>query len=722
MDNKEFLSAYVETGRFTFGTPSAISVVRSPAHVFFLRSRGGSCAERSLWRLDTTTGAEECIFDASRMGAEFSDLPEAERIRRERLRDIASGVSSYSVSKNADTAAIVVGGRLILLDLQTARWDVLGDSGVTHPLASPDGKRVAYAREGAVFVANVVDRSSKRITPDDAPAYWGIPEFVAAEEIMRFDAMWWPAQSDHLLITRVDDSDLSEMWIGNLEDQSVKPKSFRFPLAGNPNSRVRLYVYGIDSGTLRQVEGWDMELFPYLVRVSIQDDALIALVQSRDQKQYELLSIDARSCTATCIERGRLEPWVPIHCGLPTVDHEGAVTVEHIGTSRVAKLPNQKTSDTSLNVDAFVSSAQVRLIATYSIEKYRRSVVAWNLPSGSQRISIGHVSNLSLHGETVVFVEESLDSVRPKTRVLTRRADLSWEELACIQSYASDPDMPLNVRKVPTENDMAALLLLPSDCDGSEKLPVLLDPYGGPLIRKAVESKKQLIVSQWFANHGFAVLVADGRGTPSCSSEHEYAISGNLLDPVVEDQVSALQCASQLFPFLDISRVGIRGSSFGGYVAAAALFTRPDIFRCAIVGAPVADWRLYDTYYSERYLGHPATNAESYNRSSLLRREGSFQGAMLLLHGLSDDNVLAQNSIQLANRLFVEGCGYLFIPLPGVTHIAPQATLGVRLLERQLDFLLDELKVPRKLRTDREFAGDSIKLRRPFTASGQAAR
>jgi dipeptidyl-peptidase-4 len=379
------------------------------------------------------------------MGAEFSDQPEAERVRRERLRDIGSGVSSYSVSENADTAAIVVGGRLILLDLQTALWTILGDSGVTHPLTSPDGTRVAYAREGAVFVANVAARSSKRITPDDAPASWGIPEFVAAEEILRFDAMWWTAKSDHLLITRVDNSDLSEMWIGNLEDQSVKPKSVRLPLAGNQNSRVRLYMYGINSGALRQIEGWDMDLFPYLVRVSVQDDALTALVQSRDQKQYELLRIGTSSRTVTCVERGRLEPWVPIHCGLPTVDHEGVVIVEHIGTSRVAKLPNQKTSDTSMNVDAFVSSGEVRLIATYSIEKYRRSVVAWDSRSESQRVSIGHVSNLSMRGGTVVIVEENLDSVRPKTRVLTRRADLSWREVGCIQSYADDPDMSLNV-------------------------------------------------------------------------------------------------------------------------------------------------------------------------------------------------------------------------------------------------------------------------------------
>ena len=293
--------------------------------------------------------------------------------------------------------------------------------------------------------------------------------------------------------------------------------------------------------------------------------------------------------------------------------------------------------------------------------------------------------------------------VRPKTRVLTRKADLSWQELACIASYASDPDMPLNVRKVTTESNIAALLLLPSNHDGSETLPVLLDPYGGPLFRKAVESKRELIVSQWFANHGFAVLVADGRGTASCSSEQEYAISGNLLDPVVEDQVSALQCASRSFPFLDTSRVGIRGSSFGGYLAAAALFTRPDIFSCAIVNSPVADWRLYDTYYSERYLGHPTTNADSYNRSSLLRRKGSFQGAMLLLHGLSDDNVLVQNSVELANRLLFEECSYSFVPLSGVTHIAPQAKLGGRLLERQLEFLFAELKSARKLRTDHEF-------------------
>ena len=407
MDNKAFLSAYIETGKFNFGSPSAISVIQPLAQVFFLRSLGANNSERCLWRLDTNTRAEECVFDASRLGTEFSDLPEAERIRRERLRDIATGVSSYSISENADTAAIVAGGRLVLLDLQTAHWDVLEDSGVAYPLTSPDGKRVAYAKEGAVFVANVATRSSKRITPDDTPAYWGIPEFVAAEEIMRSNAMWWTAQSNHLLITRVEYFNLSEMWIGNLEDQSVKPKSIRFPLAGSSDSRVQLYVYGIDSGTLHQVEAWDMELFPYLVRVSVQDDAFTALVQSRDQKQYELLRIDSSSCTVNCVERGRLEPWVPIHCGLPTVDYEGAVIVEHIGSSRVAKLPNEKTSDISLNIDAFVSSGEVRLIATYSIDKYRRSVVDWDSRSESQRISIGHVTNLTLHGGTAVFVEEN---------------------------------------------------------------------------------------------------------------------------------------------------------------------------------------------------------------------------------------------------------------------------------------------------------------------------
>jgi dipeptidyl-peptidase 4 len=216
---------------------------------------------------------------------------------------------------------------------------------------------------------------------------------------------------------------------------------------------------------------------------------------------------------------------------------------------------------------------------------------------------------------------------------------------------------------------------------------VLLDPYGGPHALRVQACRMDYLTAQWFASHGFAVLVADGRGTPARGPAWERAVAGDLASAPLEDQVDALHAAAAAEPRLDLSRVAIRGWSFGGYLAALAVLRRPDVFHAAVAGAPVTDWRLYDSHYTERYLGQPAEQPEAYRRSSLLADAARLERPLLLIHGLADDNVVAAHTLRLSAALLAAGRPHSVLPLSGVTHMTPQEVVAENLLLLQLAFL-----------------------------------
>jgi dipeptidyl-peptidase-4 len=239
---------------------------------------------------------------------------------------------------------------------------------------------------------------------------------------------------------------------------------------------------------------------------------------------------------------------------------------------------------------------------------------------------------------------------------------------------------------------LATALLLPTDA-GEGPFPVLVDPYGGPHAQRVVQARSAYLTSQWFADRGFAVVVIDGRGTPGRGSEWERGIHGDLAGPVLEDQVDGLLALAAEDPRLDLSRVAIRGWSFGGYLAALAVLRRPDVFHAAIAGAPVTDWRLYDTFYTERYLGDPEADAAVYDASSLLPDAPKLDRPLFLIHGLADDNVVSAHTLQLSEALLAAGRPHQVLPLTGVTHMANQEEVAENLLLFQLAFLRDALNL-----------------------------
>jgi dipeptidyl-peptidase-4 len=227
---------------------------------------------------------------------------------------------------------------------------------------------------------------------------------------------------------------------------------------------------------------------------------------------------------------------------------------------------------------------------------------------------------------------------------------------------------------------------MPSHHDG-RALPVLFDPYGGPHAQRVVASTTAYCASQWFADQGFIVVIADGAGTPGLGSAWEREVAFDLAGPVLDDQLSVLDELTTIHPHADVSRVAIRGWSFGGYLAALAVLRAPDRFHAAIAGAPVTDWRLYDTHYTERYLGDPSTEAKPYESTSLIADANKLERPLLLIHGLADDNVLAAHTLQLSSALLANGKAHETLLLSGVSHMTPQEVVAENLLLHQVDFL-----------------------------------
>ena len=265
-------------------------------------------------------------------------------------------------------------------------------------------------------------------------------------------------------------------------------------------------------------------------------------------------------------------------------------------------------------------------------------------------------------------------------------------ELVEIRSHVESPVIDAHPTfGVLGDREIRVALFTPGGAEPPSPLPVILDPYGGPHFAKVLNAYRATLEPQWLAEQGFAVLVADGRGTPGRGIAWEHAVYRDFAGPVLEDQVDALHAAAERFGFLDLDRVGIRGWSFGGYLAAMAVLRRPDVFHAAVAGAPVTDQTLYDTAYTERYLGHPHEEPDTYRRNSLIEDAPNLTRPLLLIHGLADDNVFVANTLRMSRALTEAGRPHSVVPLSGITHMTTEESVAENLLLLQVRFLREAL-------------------------------
>ena len=677
-----FPRQFARTQRLTLGDPRNVVVSPDGQRIAFARSRAGDDPVNCLWFMDAATGVERLVADPlALLGAgDDEDLPPEERARRERMREGAAGVTAFATDVAVTVAAFALGGRLFVAGLLSGRARELAVEGaVFDPRPDPLATRVAYVSGRSLRIAEL-DGSSWELAGEElTDVSWGSADFIAAEEMGRFRGYWWSPDGKAIATCRVDVDKVDRWYIADPASPDQPSTEIRYPAAGTANANVTLHVLALDGGSIEIA--WDHATYPYLADVHWADgNRLLLTVQSRDQRSLMVLEADPQIGDTAPIHSDGDLAWVELVPGTPAVLSDGRLVMaaDRDGARRLM-VDGSAVTPTDLQVRAIVSanSDTVTFLANPLDDATQQHVWRWSDDDLVALTDSAGVHTAVVGGDTVVLRSAVLEQPGATTAVLGGPA---------IRSYAQTPLVRPNVGlHCYGTRRLATAVLLPHDHDGS-KLPVLLDPYGGPHAQRVLAAHNAYLSSQWFADQGFAVVVIDGRGTPGRGSDWERAVHLDLATPVLDDQIDALQAAAAEHP-LDLSRVAIRGWSFGGYLAALAVMRRPDVFHAAIAGAPVTEWRLYDTHYTERYLGNPSTDSTPYAACSLLPMASRLTRPLLLIHGLADDNVVAAHTLQLSQALLAAGKPHEVLPLAGVTHMTPQEVVAENLLLHQLDFL-----------------------------------
>lgn len=692
-----FPRRHARTQRFTLGAPRSFTVAPDGSRVAFLRSRSGDDRANSLWVLDLPDGTERPAADPrTLLDGTSEELSAEERARRERSREGGAGIVGYATDTALELASFALSGRLFTAELRAGTTRELRVPGpVIDPRPSPDGRHVAYVARGALRVVAADGEQDRALAePESEGITYGLAEFIAAEEMSRSRGFWWAPDGRRLLVARVDDTPVRRWWIADPAHPEREPVNVAYPAAGTPNADVRLFTLGLD-GERTEVE-WDRARYPYLAHVHWSAaGAPLLLVQARDQRSQLFLAVDPDTGATRMVHADEDPIWLELFPGVPCWSPSGQlVRIADEGGARVLAVGERPLTSGQLHIRAVLDVGDDDVLVSASAGEEAESAEIGEVhvyrvnELGVERVSQEPgVHSAVRAGSVTVLVSATPD--RPGARVQVLH---DGKPAATVRSYAEDPG--LSPRVTLTEGGARRIpcaVLMPRDYHGDTPLPVLLDPYGGPHGQRVVAAHNAHLTSQWFADQGFAVIVADGRGTPGRSPAWEKSIRDELAAVVLEDQVAALHALAGRFP-LDLDRVAIRGWSFGGYLAALAVLRRPDVFHAAVVGAPVTDLRLYDTHYQERYLGDPGERPEVYRRNSLVDDTGLVDPAephrpMMIIHGLADDNVVVAHSLRLSSALLAAGRPHEVLPLSGVTHMTPQETVAENLLRLQLDFL-----------------------------------
>lgn len=682
-----FPDQFARTLRFSLGVPHSFTVSPDGARVLFLRSVSGADPRSLLWSLDP---------DGTERPLPLPPVPGA-------------GVGAYTTDAAAGQVAYALDGALWTVAAEgSAPPSRVPAAGPVHdPRLSPDGRRIAYVSGGDLRLADTDGAADRLLVAAEGPdVAYGLPDYVTASEIGRTRGYWWSPDGDALLVTRVDSSGVGRRWLADPAHPGREPRVLRYARAGTPNAVTLLYVLRLDAagepagrvpvalperaGPGHPANGpWTAPAFEYVTAAGWDAHGPYAAVQSRDQRTHLFLAVDPADGSTAPLDVERDEQWVALLPGAPARTASGAPVVSRLlpdGTRGLAVGP--VTSPPGLQVREVLGVEGERVLLRAGTEP--TEVHVWEYRPGRGFLRIGEepgVHDATARGGTLVL--DSATLAGRSVRVL--RGGLDPVPLT---SYAEEPLVTVRPRLLSLgARQLRSALFLPSwHTEGSGRLPVLLCPYGGAGLALVVRARMWwTTVAQWFAEQGYAVLITDGRGTPGRGGPWEKAVFGDRLTAVLEDQVDALRAAAAQFPDLDLGRVGIRGSSYGGYLSAAAVLRHPEVFHAAVATAAPTDRRLYDTHWEERFLGHPEVQPENYRGSSLLDDAPRLSRPLLLVHGLADDNVTVAHMLRFSAALLAAGRPHQVLPLSGVGHATTRGGVGGALLRHELAFLTASL-------------------------------
>jgi len=703
-----FPRQYARTRRFSLGTPRALAIAPQGERILFLRSRSGSDALTCLYELDVAAATERLVVDPEPLLAGgLEQLPPEERARRERARESSAGIVRFHADRAAGRVVFDLSGRLYLVEVASAQVkEMAAATPAVDPRLSPSGEHIAYVSGGALRLICADGTGERALAEPDGPTLeaagqvtYGLPEFIAAEEMDRLEGYWWSPDGERLLAARVDTGGVARRYIADPAEPTRPATEMAYPAAGTANADVTLHLVPVASGgEVLQVK-WDRQGFEYVTKVSWSEHGLLLVVQSRDQRRMQVLAVDPSTGESALVREDRDDAWLDIVAGVPACLEDGTVVwTADVADAKRLVVGDEVVTPADLQVRGVLGVDGDLVLLAASTEPTEVGVWTWSVARGLARVD-GEggpaVATGWCGGGTVVVAERRLD--RAGLAVTVQREGRRVADIASVAETPIITPRP-RLRSCGARQIRTAVLFPGGHEPGSGRLPVLLDPYGGPHAQMVLASSSMFLQAQWFADQGYCVIVADGRGTPGRGPGWDRSVRGDLATAALEDQVTALHAVAEEFgDDLDLSRVAIRGWSFGGYLAALAVLRRPEVFHAAVAGAPVTEWRLYDTHYTERYLGHPAVSPENYDRSSLLGDAAGLQRPLLLIHGLADDNVAAANTLQLSSALLAAGRPHCVLPLSGVTHMTPQEVVAENLLLFEAEFLRSALRAPARL-------------------------
>ena len=694
------------TRNYALGLPVHALPLPDGRHVLYLRS-GPQDTRQHLYEYDVAQRGER---ELAAPQATPEHLSVEEKARRERARVTVSGITDFAVSDDGATILVGEGDKLSSVALPQGTVTPVAGTGWIAPRLSPDGRFVAVVRDHDLHVVTLAGGAEVQVTRGGSETLsHGLAEFAAAEELDRADGVWWSPDSQRLIFEEADTGAVEKHFIADPLHPSQPPVEFRYPRAGTTNARLRFGLVGRGGGAITWI-ALDRQAWPYVARVIWAKHAPPTLVVlNREQTREAVLAVDpATGETRTLLTEtdpawidlapmdgvaGRALPdWLP--------DGSGFLWAASRGTRWQLEL---RRADGTL--DHAVTPAGFPFLSLDDVDAAHGSVVVTADPD---RLSLGlfrvalaggaptplaaepGLHNPSFSPQRHDLFADSLNGADGHAGTMLRAADGSV--IATLPSEAATPPKLPTVQYLQAgAQGLDASVLRPAGFVRGRKYPVVLSVYAGPTVKVVQRAPRLELENQCLADHGFIVVSVDGRGTPGRDHDFEHATRGDLIDLPLQDQVSGLQALGRRVPEMDMRRVGVEGWSFGGYFTAMATIRRPDIFAAGVAGAPVVDFADYDTAYTERYLGTPQDDPVGYSKSSVLTYAASLSRPLLIMHGLTDDNVYFENTMKLTQALIAAGKPYRLLLLPG-THLLPDPVLRARVNEARAAFLAEQLR------------------------------
>lgn len=778
---KHFPRLRARTLRFGCGAPRSAQTVGDGSRALFLRSDGPEDLVTALWLSwfdESGEHHETKLADPRELlgaTADSEDVPAEEKARRERAREGGTGIVGYSADDDGNRIVFTINGRLFLTEIawndetgapEPHTRELAGEwldedpemyTPVLNPRIAPDGEHVLYTTGSYLMLVDIGGELGDRITAvygvsvedeDGNPAEntWkiGLAEFVAGEEMDRYDGFWWAPDSQHVLFESFDTADEPTWYISDPADPEKPAAGRRYPRALTRNADVYLTVITLafdENDRYAGITGnadvdWDREAYEYVAAVNWRrgHDPLV-LVQNRRQTRDQVLEVavaaDGAALGATrVLEEHANDQWIDLIHGTPAYTPDGRLVCP---LNDMAADTNRLTVDgrpftpAGWNVRAVldVTDDDVLAVVQRAPEIASEMPDAWagsGAASDAESLFGGHdarsfdVVSMGYDGTITPVTTDPgqwtasrgergiVVSGRDMRSARARMRHILGEQSATISSTAAEPGFTPNVTFTRLgEHRLYTAIIAPSPSSPyahADKLPVLMKPYGGPGFQQVVASQSFYWEGQWWADQGFLVVTADGRGTTGRGPAWDRAIFENMKGVTLADQIEAVnalpEAVSRLnadgrrtgVPAPDLDKVCMIGWSYGGFLSALAVLDAPNVFKAACAGAPPTDWTLYDTHYTERYLG---LDPDVYYRNGLVQDAPKLERPLMLIHGFADDNVTIAHSLRLSQALMAAGRPHTFLPLTGITHMTNDETVAENLLTLQRDFLRDAL-------------------------------